>query len=209
MLLPNLSWGFFALVQNHQGEILIKQRTDGQKLWDLPGGGADKGEASPLQVLRRELTEELGLSLLAVKAAVGSPLPHYDQAKGKVDVAQAFACLTRGEPCLTEEAQAWKYIDRETAFAWLRSPSPGKTFVGPAGRIGRMTRMVLDGVVIGQEPSMRFPSDVGVPPAYALPESHDYQVSPDGVHIVKVDSTETRVWRRLDPFAPQGLMERS
>lgn len=209
MLLPNLSWGFFALVQDQKGRILAKQRTDGGHLWDLPGGGADKSEHSPLQVLRRVLMEELGLTLLAVKASVGSPLPFYDQNRGVVDVAQAYLCLTRGEPQRTDAARNWRFFEHDSTVDWLITRSPGCTFVGPEKRVGRTARMLLDGIVIGQEPVMRFPAGKRIPPEYDLPESHDYHISPDGVHIVKVESVETRVWRRIDPFALRHVMERT
>ena len=49
-----------ALIFNQQGDVLlVKEHYDD---WNLPGGGVDHGE-TPQQAIKRELQEEIGLSL--------------------------------------------------------------------------------------------------------------------------------------------------
>lgn len=56
--------GFFrattmAFIRNAEGKILVVQEKNGK--WNLPGGGIDHGE-TPLECLKRELSEELGIN---------------------------------------------------------------------------------------------------------------------------------------------------
>ncbi len=50
----------------HAGTVLLIRRGD-NALWDVPGGGADAGE-SPEDTARRELYEETGLSVGALRS---------------------------------------------------------------------------------------------------------------------------------------------
>jgi ADP-ribose pyrophosphatase YjhB (NUDIX family) len=43
-------------------EVLLVRHTYGPRAWDLPGGGIKRGEA-PATAARREMTEELGVSI--------------------------------------------------------------------------------------------------------------------------------------------------
>jgi 8-oxo-dGTP diphosphatase len=52
-----------ALILNHEGKILVCQRTRHQVMpmkWEFPGGKIEQGE-QPRDALRRELEEELGI----------------------------------------------------------------------------------------------------------------------------------------------------
>ncbi len=50
-----------ALVTDEQGRFLLQKEERG--VWDLPGGGLDHGE-SPVEALKREVQEEVGLEVL-------------------------------------------------------------------------------------------------------------------------------------------------
>jgi len=60
---PPLPWivGAFVIIQNKSGDILWVKRTD-HDIWNLPGGGGEKGEA-PWTTAIRETREETGLSI--------------------------------------------------------------------------------------------------------------------------------------------------
>jgi ADP-ribose pyrophosphatase YjhB (NUDIX family) len=51
-----------ALLRWHERVLLCRQEKPGKEYWLLPGGGVDGGE-SIIDALRRELKEELGVSL--------------------------------------------------------------------------------------------------------------------------------------------------
>lgn len=54
--------GVSAVVTNLSGDVLLLRHSYGAAVWALPGGGLRSGE-SPEQCLRREIREELDLTL--------------------------------------------------------------------------------------------------------------------------------------------------
>ncbi len=89
------------------GRILLAQRPPGKHLagmWEFPGGKLDNGEA-PLQGLRRELDEELGIDLLDAEPAIRIPW-HYGDRAMLLDTWRVSRW--RGEPASLEgQALAW------------------------------------------------------------------------------------------------------
>jgi ADP-ribose pyrophosphatase YjhB (NUDIX family) len=67
--------GIFALIKNEEGKILLVKDVSRQKLWTLPGGGAEFKELLP-DTLIRELKEEA-----SVEIAVGQLLGIFSQQK--------------------------------------------------------------------------------------------------------------------------------
>ena len=87
-----------AAIIKRQGRILICRRRADQAhalKWEFPGGKVEAGE-SPLQALRRELEEELGLS-----AQIGREVERYEFSyPGKAPILLIFHAVTEftGEP---------------------------------------------------------------------------------------------------------------
>jgi 8-oxo-dGTP diphosphatase len=99
------------------GRILLAQRPPGKHLagmWEFPGGKLDDGEA-PLEALRRELAEELGIELLDAEPAIRIPWQYGERAM-LLDTWRVSRW--RGEPAsLEEQALAWHLpvdVDPET-----------------------------------------------------------------------------------------------
>lgn len=195
-----LSWGIFALIHNEDGQLLIKSRSDG--LWDLPGGGMEIEETDPIQTLTREVWEEVALDIVQVVGRVGIPLPAYIEKTGITDLAIAYLVKTSGVPKCSPEAEALAWVDREKVFRMLIERPKGYSLVGPAGRMGRMPRMILDGIVLGQPPDMGFPRGLE-----RLPITDGYAIDRTGAELIRVDDLNVSLWARLDPFTPSGLVE--
>lgn len=86
------------------GDVLLVRRGD-NALWDVPGGGADAGE-SPEDTARRELREETGLSVGALR--VLGVFPHrHAYPDGNVVAWETHVFTTDfagGEPCASDDA---------------------------------------------------------------------------------------------------------
>lgn len=129
---------------------------------------------------------------------------------GVLDIACVYPVYRfNGTPVTLDDATEIIYMTREEVFRRLRSPTSDCCIVGPEGRVGRMARMILDGISIHERPTYQF--EENRPPLYfAVPFHRSYQV-------VQHDRTEwlvrritqdlTEVWRRLDPFTESGFVE--
>jgi len=53
---PNVA----AIILNQEGEVLVCERKNDRGAWQFPQGGIDQGE-SPLEALKREVLEEVGI----------------------------------------------------------------------------------------------------------------------------------------------------
>lgn len=54
--------GCAVVITNLSGDVLLLRHSYGPKVWSLPGGGVEPGE-DPEAALRREMQEELGITL--------------------------------------------------------------------------------------------------------------------------------------------------
>ena len=62
-------------ILSHEGRVLLVQHTYGRRRWEIPGGGLRRGE-EPIDGIRRDLREELGVelpepTLIAIAAGAG------------------------------------------------------------------------------------------------------------------------------------------
>jgi len=95
--------GVFGIITNEQDEILFCHRND-YDLWNLPGGGLEKGE-TPWECIVREAKEETGLSVEVSRLMGIYAKPHKDE------VVFMFVCnVIDGKLTLNEEARDLKYF---------------------------------------------------------------------------------------------------
>jgi 8-oxo-dGTP pyrophosphatase MutT (NUDIX family) len=57
--------GVSVVITNLTGDVLLLKHSYGPDVWSLPGGGLGRGE-DPLAAARREVREELGITLARI-----------------------------------------------------------------------------------------------------------------------------------------------
>ena len=101
-----------ALVAIHVGPALLLVRSSYRRAWNFPGGGVRPGEA-PEAAARRELSEEIGLTVPALHPA-GTIDGFWD---GRRDRVHLFECASTGRrPCGST-------IARSSRHGWSRRRS--------------------------------------------------------------------------------------
>ncbi|WP_230295949.1 NUDIX domain-containing protein [Deinococcus sp. 6GRE01] len=101
-----------------RGESVLLVRRGDNALWDVPGGGADAGE-TPEDTGRRELREETGLSVGALRVLGVFPHRHaYPDGNVVAWETHVFtADFAGGEPCASDDAAEVRW--------WPLSALPG------------------------------------------------------------------------------------
>lgn len=95
--------GVFAIILDENNRILLCHRTD-RDLWNLPGGGLEKGE-TPWQGVKREVKEEVGLDVEVMK------LKGIYSKTFKDEIVFTFVCKrVGGSLTLSDEADKIKYF---------------------------------------------------------------------------------------------------
>lgn len=85
--------GCCVVISNLSGGILLLRHSYGPKVWALPGGGIGRGE-DPEAAARREVKEELGLSLSQL-LSLGTI---EEDVSGSRHIAHLFAATCNGRP---------------------------------------------------------------------------------------------------------------
>jgi len=97
------SVGVFGLILDEKNRILLCHRTD-RDLWNLPGGGLERGE-TPWQGVIREVKEEVGLDAEVIKLQGVYSKAFED------DIILSFVCRkVGGKLTLSDEADDIKYF---------------------------------------------------------------------------------------------------
>jgi len=95
--------GSFAIIFNQDNGVLLCHRRD-YDLWNLPGGGVEKGE-SPWDAVAREVKEEINLDV-EIKRLVGV----YSKPE-KNEIVFSFLCnIVGGKMALSDEVDRVKYF---------------------------------------------------------------------------------------------------
>ena len=100
-----------GIVENKHGRVLISQRPENVHLgglWEFPGGKLEAGESFK-SALRRELYEEVGISIAAIKKIIDYSFAYAD----RNIFFQVFKVLTYRGNVDAKENQVLKWIDKE------------------------------------------------------------------------------------------------
>jgi 8-oxo-dGTP diphosphatase len=131
---PKKEISVMAWIENDEGDVLLVRQTAGRKLWTLPGGKVKRSE-SLQRALKREIREETGLRVAAVRYR-----QMYDRPKrGAITV--LFAVSVKRNPTRTyfptQEIADLGFFDRlptnatpSAKFFW-KAEYPGKHFNPP------------------------------------------------------------------------------
>jgi len=116
------------MVRDERGRVLFVRHTYGdRRAWELPGGNLRRRE-DPATAIRREMREELGIDLQALREVVRVEATGY----GKRTLLHGFEARTGGAPVQLERA--------EIAEARWAAPA------APPQPVGRHTRALLEAV---------------------------------------------------------------
>jgi 8-oxo-dGTP diphosphatase len=100
---PTFTIGAFAIITDSENRILLCLRND-YNVWNLPGGGVDRGE-TPWECVVREVKEETGLTVIVEKLVGIYSKPE------EGDLVFSFKCqIVAGDIQTTEEAKEIKYF---------------------------------------------------------------------------------------------------
>lgn len=104
MVQEKFTIGAFAIIFDDQRRVLLCHRCD-YDLWNLPGGGLEKGE-SPWDCVVREVKEETGLDVKIEKLSGIYSKPKKD------DIVFSFVCqVVGGKITLNDEADKIEYFN--------------------------------------------------------------------------------------------------
>ena len=105
-----------GVLRDTRGRILLARRTEGRDLagaWEFPGGKVEHGE-SPMQALRRELHEEIGVDIGDTEAFISVP-QHYANKSIVLDVYTVLSYS--GKPKGRErQALAWSPLEKLASY---------------------------------------------------------------------------------------------
>lgn len=110
---------------SHQGKVLCAQRGPGRalaNLWEFPGGKIEENE-SPIDALKRELSEELLVTVDVATAPFESTTYDYDF--GTVHLTTFICHLLDGLPKLTEHIDIkWLPVEELDSLEWAPADVP-------------------------------------------------------------------------------------
>ncbi|MET7313551.1 NUDIX domain-containing protein [Streptomyces sp. NPDC005134] len=143
--LPKHIAGAGAVIHDAAGRILLVQPSYRTDTWEIPGGGLDTGE-DPLQAVRREVKEELGIDLTPGRLLAVDWVA--EQADGRPPLVNY---LFDGGLITQAEARTRIHLDPEELTAWqLTTPEQWDSLLAPhmARRVHACSRAMAQGTTV-------------------------------------------------------------
>ncbi|MEV0495434.1 NUDIX hydrolase [Streptomyces atratus] len=143
--LPRHIAGAGAIIHDIAGRILLVRPSYGDGTWEIPGGALDTGE-NPLQAVRREVREELGIDLPPGRLLAVDRVP--EQADGRPPLANY---LFDGGLVTEDETQTRIRLGHDELTAWqLATPDQWDTLLAPhmARRLHACSRALTEGTTV-------------------------------------------------------------
>ena len=117
--LPKKWMSVGALIFDNEGKFLIVKPTY-KPTWEIPGGGIAEGE-SPLNALKREIKEELGLEITPGNLLCTEYIPNFDDHGDRVQFIFDGGVLDKNKEIELpkDELSEWKFVTLEDSLNLL------------------------------------------------------------------------------------------
>lgn len=110
-----LSVATFALIKNSDNKVLLLRRSRNDTFpgrWELPGGGIDSNE-SPERSIEREVLEETGLIVKAIRPFSVITHENHDKTQNIIRITYECELLSANKVSLTKDHDQFKWIELE------------------------------------------------------------------------------------------------